>query len=88
MVGLISNLYLFNIFLYEFIDRVNVIAHLYNSKMFALFDRLREISENIFTNIEMSEHREAGDGCGDAAQLVVGEVQVLQSMTVEQWSTI
>ena len=56
--------------------------------MFALFDRLREICENIFTDIEMGEHREAGDGCRDAAQLVVGEVQVLQPMTVEQWSTI
>ena len=88
MVVLTSNLYLFNIFLFEFINRVNVIAHLYNSQMFALFDRLREICENIFTDIEMGEHREAGDGCGDAAQLVVGEVQVLQSMTVEQWSAI
>ena len=52
--------------------------------MFALLDGLWEVSQHVLADIEAGEEREAGDGRGDAAQLIVSQVQLLQAVTVEQ----
>ena len=52
--------------------------------MFALLDCLREVSQHVLADIEAGEERQAGHGGGDAAQLIVREVQLLQAVTVEQ----
>ena len=52
--------------------------------MFALLDCLREVGQHVLADIETGEERQAGHGRGDAAQLIVREVQLLQAVTVEQ----
>ena len=59
-------------------------VYLDHGQVFALLDCLREVSQHVLTDIEAGEERQAGHGGGDAAQLIVREVQLLQAVTVEQ----
>ena len=59
-------------------------VYLDDGKVFALLDCLREVSQHVLADIEAGEERQAGHGGGDAAQLIVREVQLLQAVTVEQ----
>ena len=52
--------------------------------MFALLDCLREVSQDVLADIEAGEEGEAGQGGGEAAQLVIRQVQLLQAVTVKQ----
>ena len=58
--------------------------YLNDSQVFALLDGLWEVSQHVLADIKAGEESEAGHCGGDAAQLIVSEVQLLQAVTVEQ----
>lgn len=59
-------------------------GYLDHGEVFALLDRLRQVGQHVLADVEAGEERQAGQGGGDAAQLIVGQVQLLQAVTVEQ----
>ena len=59
-------------------------GYLDHGQVLALLDCLREVGQHVLADVEAGEKRQAGDGGGDAAQLIVSQVQLLQAVTVEQ----
>ena len=59
-------------------------GYLDHGQVFALLDCLREVGQHVLADVEAGEEGEAGHGGGDAAQLIVSKVQLLQAVTVEQ----
>ena len=60
------------------------LLYLNHGQVFALLDRLREVGQHVLADIETGEERQAGHGRGDAAQLIISEIQLLQAVTVKQ----
>ena len=58
--------------------------YLDDGQVFALLECLREVGQHVLADIEPGEEAQAGHGGGDAPQLIVRQVQLLQTVAVKQ----